>query len=100
MLLRFGLPAAPPLGIKPVVPAELMVTDCFLPWSACAGGAPLTMVTPEGCEFCMDGLPFTVLVALEGDFPCCAEAGSESEGFLVAFAYDGDVLAFEAAGEA
>lgn len=54
----------------------------------------------------MDGLPFTVFVVVEGDFPWCAEAGSESVGFLVAFAYDlaalfarGDVLVFEAAGE-
>lgn len=31
MLLRFALLAAPPFGINPVVPAELMVTDCFLP---------------------------------------------------------------------
>lgn len=39
------------------------------------------MVTPAGCEFCMDELPFTLLV-VEGDFPWCAEAGSESVDLL------------------
>lgn len=55
----------------------------------------------------MDVLPFTVFVVVEGDFPWCAEAESESEDFCVAPAYDlaaallarGDEDVVEAAGE-
>jgi hypothetical protein len=61
-----------------------MVTDCFLVWwlSPWDEGAPFTMVTPAGWLLCIDTLLFTG-VDVEGDFPWCAEAGSESVDWVV-----------------
>lgn len=88
-----GRLAGPPLGMKPEVPAEVMVTEGFLEWSPCEAeaGAPLTMVTPGDWEDCCMGLPLTG--DTEVDFPCCEEpptvtgAAVESVAdFLVALA--------------
>lgn len=66
----FGRPVWPPLGMKPEVPAEVIVTDGFLVWSPweAGAGAPLTMVTPGVWDCCM-GLPLTGDAVV--DFPCC-----------------------------
>lgn len=103
--LLFG-GTGPPFGVKPVVPAALMVTEGLRAWSPDAD-APFTMALlltmvggpTTGTAGVMGPLPFTGEMELL--LPCCgagpptatggavldAIAGDET-GFLVALAYE------------
>ena len=99
-VLLGGPVTGPPLGMYPLVPEEVMVTEGFLLCSAPA--LPLdTMVgaPTEGTDGATDGFPF--IEVAESGFPFCTGAapptvaGAEvsdtfagETGFFVAFAYE------------